>query len=40
MKGFFTHIGDLTCGQMLAMSIAFNVVCVVVAALIFFQPTY
>ena len=40
MSNFFKRLGDLTCGQVLAWSLALNVVCIVVAALIFFQPTY
>lgn len=40
MKGFIERLGDLTCGQVLAMSLALNIVCIVIAALIFFQPQY
>lgn len=40
MNNFIKRLSALTCGQVLAMSLTLNVIFIVVAALIFFQPTY
>lgn len=40
MKSFITRLGDLTCGQVLAWSLALNAIFIGAAVLIVFQPQY
>ena len=40
MSNFFKRVGDLTCGQILAWSLALNAIFIGAAVLLVFQPQY